>query len=154
HRISGYKIYWDTDPGASTAYAFDSVANAGQVSFAGTSATISGLTPGATYYFTVTSLSNFTDTSTGVITQYESIKYPTTVAGDPSFSYPIEVSATTTCTGGGTPTLEVTGLTVDKAGANVHACWNATSHACATGYDVLASDDATSDANWSVVDQV
>jgi hypothetical protein len=100
HRIVGYKIYWDTDPGASSAYAFNSVANAGQVAFAGTTATISGLTPGTTYYFTVTSLSDFTDPSTSVVTRYESIKYPTTVSGDPSFSYPIEVAATTTAGGG------------------------------------------------------
>jgi hypothetical protein len=104
HRIVGYKIYWDTDPGASTPYAFNSVTNAGQVVIAGTTATISGLTPGTTYYFTVTSLSDFAQTpnpSTDppVLTHYESIKYPTTVSGDPSFSYPIEVAATTT--GGG-----------------------------------------------------
>jgi len=36
-----------------------------------------------------------------VVTRYESIKYPTTVSGDPSFSYPIEVAATTT--GGAAP---------------------------------------------------
>ena len=154
HRIVGYKIYWDTDPGASSAYGFNSVANPGQVAFAGTTATISGLTPGATYYFTVTSLSDFTDPSSNVVTRYESIKYPTTVSGDPAFSYPVEVAASTTCTAGGTPTLEVTGLTVDKSGSNVHACWNATSNACAVGYDVLASDDKTSDVSWIVAGQV
>ena len=153
HRLAGYKIYWDTDPGASTNYAFDSVTNPGQVAFAGTTATISGLTPGATYYVTVTSLSDFTDPSTGVVTRYESIRYPTTVSGDPNFSYPIEVATTTT---GGTciPTLQVTGLTVDKSAPNIHACWSPTTDACAVGYDVLASDDATSDINWSVVGQV
>ena len=153
HRILGYKIYWDTDPGASTAYAFNSVANAGQVAFVGTSATISGLTPGTTYYFTVTSLSDFTDPSSSVVTRYESIRYPTTVAGDPTFSYPVEVTATTT---GGTcvPTLPVNGLTVDKANPNVHVCWTPTADACAVGYDVLASDDATSDVGFSVVGQV
>ncbi len=154
HRIVGYKIYWDTDPGASTAYAFNSAANPGQVSFAGTTATISGLTPGATYYFTVTSLSDFTDPSSSVTTQYESIRYPTTVSGDPSFSYPIEVAGTTTCISGGTPTREVIGLTVDKTSPNVHACWNATTHACAIGYDVLQTDDVKTDLNWSVAGQV
>ena len=153
HRINGYKIYWDTDPGASTAYAFNSVANSGQVAFAGATATISGLTPGTTYYFTVTSLSDYTDPSTSVVTRYESIRYPTTASGDPSFSYPIEVTATTT---GGSciPTLTVTGLTVDKATPNVHVCWQATTDPCAVGYDVLASDDKTSDASWTVVGQV
>jgi hypothetical protein len=81
HRINGYKIYWDTDPGSSTNYAFNSVANAGQVSIVGTTATISGLTPGTPYYVTVTSLSNFTDPSSTVVTPYESIRYPTTVLG-------------------------------------------------------------------------
>lgn len=152
HRISGYKIYWDTDSGSSTDYAFNSVANAGQVVFNGTQATISGLTPGTQYYFTVTSLSDFTDPSTSVVTQYESIRYPTTVSGDPSYSYPVEVTATTT---GGSciPTQEVTGLTVDKATPNIHVCWNASSDPCAVGYDVLASDDVTTDASWSVVGQ-
>jgi len=152
NRIAGYKIYWDTDPGASTAYAFNSIANPGQVAFAGTTATISGLTPGTNYYFTVTSLSDFQDPSTNVVTRYESIRYPTTVSGDPNFSYPIEVAASTTpptCI----PTLEVTGVTVDKSTPNVHVCWNPTADACAVGYDVLGSDDATSDTGWSVVGQ-
>jgi hypothetical protein len=153
HRINGYKIYWDTDPGASTAYAFNSVTNAGQVSIVGTTATISGLTPGTPYYFTVTSLSNFQDPSTLVTKQFESIRYPTTASGDPNFSYPVEVTASTT---GGTciPTQEITGLTVDKSAPNVHVCWSPTADACALGYDVLASDDATSDSGWSVVGQV
>ena len=151
HRIVGYKIYWDTDPGASTNYAFDSVANAGQVAFAGTTATISGLTPGTAYYFTVTSLSDFTDPSSSVLTRYESIRYPTTVSGDPSFSYPVEVTATTTCP---TPTQEVTGLTVDKATPNIHVCWALTVDPCSVGYDILASADKTSDAGWTVVGQV
>jgi hypothetical protein len=153
HRISGYKIYWDTDSGSSTPYGFDSVANPGQISIVGTTATISGLTPGATYYVTVTSLSDFTDPSTGAVAHYESIKYPTTVSGDPNFSYPIEVSATTTG-GACIPTQEVTGLTVDKSTPNVHVCWSLSGDPCAVGYDVLGSDDATSDAGWSVVGQV
>ena len=152
HRIAGYKIYWDTDSGSSSGYAFNSVTNAGQVAFVGTTATISGLTPGTAYYFTVTSLSDFTDPSSSVVTRYESIKYPTTVSGDPSFSYPIEVTATTSG-GGCTPTQEVTGLTVDKALPNVHICWNATADACAVGYDVVAGDDKTTDAGWTVIAQ-
>jgi hypothetical protein len=153
HRLNGYKIYWDTDSGSGSDYAFNSVANAGQVVFAGTSATISGLTPGTTYYFTVTSLSDFTDPSSGVLSHYESIRYPTTVSGDPSFSYPIEVAKATTG-GACVPTQEVTGLTVNKANPNVHVCWTPTSDACATGYDILASDDATNDAGWTVAGQV
>jgi hypothetical protein len=134
HRIVGYKIYWDTDPGASTPYAFNTT-----VLGPGTTATtISGLTPGTTYYLTVTSLSDFTDPSSGVVTRYESIVYPTTVSGDPSFSYPVEVTATTT---GGTciPGSPVSGVTVDKALPNIHVCWQTLADPCVTGYDVLAS---------------
>jgi len=153
HRLNGYRIYWDTDPGASTNYAFSSVTNPGQVSIVGTTATISGLTPGTPYYFTVTSLSNFTDPSSSVTTTYESVRYPTTVSGDPNFSYPVEVTATTS---GGTciPQAEVTGLTVDRSGANVHVCWSASADPCTVGYDVLASNDKTGDVSWSVVGQV
>jgi hypothetical protein len=153
HRINGYRIYWDTDPGASTNYAFNSVANAGQVSIVGTTATISGLTPGTPYYFTVTSLSSFTDPSSAVVTQYESIRYPTTVSGDPAFSYPVEVTASTT---GGTciPQQQVLALTADRVGTDVHACWSPSLDPCTVGYDVLASDDKTSDVNWTVVGQV
>jgi hypothetical protein len=153
HRINGYRIYWDTDPGASSNYAFNSVANAGQVSIVGTTATISGLTPGTPYYFTVTTLSSFTDPSSSVTTAYESIRYPTTVSGDPSFSYPVEVTATTTG-GACIPQAEITGLTADKSLPNVHLCWNATADACALGYDVLASDNASNDVSWTVVGQV
>jgi hypothetical protein len=134
HRLAGYKIYWDTDPGASTPYAFNSVVlDRFQVT-----KVISGLTPGTTYYFTVTSLSDFTDPSTNVVGRYESIRYPTTASGDPDHSYPIEVAATTT---GGicVPTQAVMGVTVDKALPNIHVCWQATTDPCAVGYDVLAS---------------
>ena len=108
HRLVGYKIYWDTDPGASTNYAFNSVTNAGQVAFVGATATISGLTPGTTYYFTVTSLSDYTDPSSAIVTRYESLRYPTTASGDPNITYPVEVAKATT---GGTciPGPEVTG---------------------------------------------
>jgi hypothetical protein len=95
HRISGYKVYWGTVSGGILAYPFNSVANPGQVSFSGTSATISGLNPGTQYFFTVTSRSVYTDPSSLVTTTYESLVYPTQVFGDPSFVYPIEVTATT-----------------------------------------------------------
>ena len=151
HRIVGYKVYWDTDSGSATPYAFNSVANPGQVAFAGTTATVSGLTAATPYYFTVTSLSDFTDPSTSVTTRYESIVYPTTVSGDPSFSYPVEVTATTT--GACIPTQQVTGLTVDKSSPDVHVCWTPTADVCAVGYDVLASDVVINDAGWTVVGQ-
>jgi hypothetical protein len=137
HRIAGYKIYWDTDPGASTNYAFNSVDNAGQVAFAGTTATISGLTPGTTYYFTVTSLSDYTDPSTNVAKRYESIRYPTTAVGNPSFSYPVEVTSTTT---GGCVPQGVNGLRVDKSLPNLHVCWVPPTDTCAVGWNVKTSD--------------
>ena len=151
HRINGYRVYWDTDPGASTPYAFNSVANPGQVSFAGATATVSGLTVGTHYYFTVTSTSIYTDPSTSVATTYESLRYPTQVFGDPSFVYPIEVQATTTG-GSCVPTIEVTNLLVMKAsGGNVQFCWNPSSDTCLSGYRVLGSNNATTDVGWSTV---
>ncbi|HEX6853238.1 MAG TPA: fibronectin type III domain-containing protein [Candidatus Polarisedimenticolaceae bacterium] len=152
HRIARYKIYWDTDSGATTPYAFDSDANAGQVSFVGTTATISGLTPGTTYHFTVTSIANYTDPSSGLNRTYESIKYPTQVAGDPSFLYPVEVQRATTG-GSCVPAAAVTGVVVNKSGTDVQVCWNPTADTCATGYDVLGAASPTSPANFTTVGQ-
>lgn len=153
HRITGYKVYWDTDSGATTPYAFNSVSNPGQVSFAGTTATISGLTPGTIYYFTVTSRSTFTDPSTSVTTSYESLLYPTQVSGDPSFVYPVEVQRATT---GGSciPTNEATGLTVTNSGGPIQICWNPVSDPCLIGYKVLGADSPVSDAGFSTVADV
>jgi len=152
HRLVGYKVYWDTDSGSASPYAFNSVTHPAQVAFAGTSATISGLTAGTRYYFTVTSLSDFTDPSTSVTTRYESIVYPTTVSGDPSFSYPVEVTAMTTG-GACIPTQEVNGLRINKTGPTCDICWTATSDPCAVGYDVLGSNTVNSDVGWTVVGQ-
>lgn len=151
-RIARYKIYWDTDSGASTGYAFDSDTNAGQVSFAGTTATISGLNPGTTYFFTVTAISNYTDPSSSLTRTYESIKYPTQVSGDPSFVYPIEVQRATTG-GSCVPAAEVAGVLVNKSTPNIQVCWTPTADACATGYDVLGATSPTSPANFTTVGQ-
>jgi len=147
HRISDYKVYWDTDPGAVSPYAFNSVSNPGQVSFAGASATVSGLTPGVTHYFTVTSRSTFTDPSSGVVTTYESLLYPTQVSGDPSFIYPVEVQATPPCPA----TAEVTGVTVNTTAVpgEIQICWNPVTDSCLTGYQVLGSASPASDAGFS-----
>jgi hypothetical protein len=147
HRIAGYRIYWDTDSGGASSYAFDSVNNAGQVSSGGTTATVSGLTPGVTYYFTVTSRSVYTDPSSHIVTSYESALYPTQVSGDPSFVYPTEVQATTTsatCI----PTVEVTNLTVDQ-GCTI--CWDPVSDPCLVGYRVLGAPSPQSPSNFSTV---
>ncbi len=151
HRISGYKISWDTDSGASTPYAFNSVSHPGQVSIAGTTATLSGLTTGVPYHITVVSRSTYTDPSSGVVTTYESLLYPTQISGDPSFVYPIEVMATPgppACQ----PTVEVGDVTVDyAAGGNVQICWTAPPDACRQGYRVLGSDTVNTDTGYGTV---
>jgi hypothetical protein len=131
------------------------VANAGQVSFAGTTATISGLTPGTNYYFTITSLSDWTDPSTLVVHSYESLLYPTQVSGDPAFVYPVEVLGTTTpaiCI----PTAEVTGLTVSYTAVpgEVQVCWNPVVDACLTGYRVLSSNTVSTDVGFGTASDV
>jgi hypothetical protein len=151
HRIVGYKVYWDTDSGAASSYAFNSAANPGQATITGTTATITGLTAGTTYFFTVTTLATYTDPSSGIVTNYESLLYPTQVSGDPSFVYPVEVQATTT---GGVciPTAEVQGLTVDYAsGGAITICWNAVNDPCLQGYRVLGANTPEAAANFSTV---
>ncbi len=149
NRITNYKIYWDTDSGGSSSYAFNSDSNPGQVSFSGTTATISGLTPGQTYFFTITSRSDFKDPSTNVVTRYESLVYPTQVFGDPDKVYPVEVIANP---GGCTPTQQVQGLTVNKvAGNQLQFCWNAVTDSCLSGYRLIGSNSASSAAGWGTV---
>lgn len=152
HRITNYKIYWNkTTSGGTGGYAFNSDTHAPQVSFSGTSATISGLDVGSKYFVTVTSRYDFKDPSTNVVTRYESLLYPTQVFGDPSFVYPLEVNGTTT---GGTctPSAEVTGLRIRKvAGGQLEFCWNGLSDPCLTGYRLLGSNNATSASGWTTV---
>ncbi len=149
-RISGYKIYWDTDSGGASPYAFNSQANPGQVSIVGSTATISGLQRGTSYFFTVTALSTFTDPSSGIVTTYESEKYPTQIYGDPDLAYPLEVLQTTTCT----PGAEVSGLHVDRDPAGIKVCWDASADPCAQGYEVLGSDTAGSAAGYTTLASV
>jgi hypothetical protein len=150
HRISDYRVYWGTMSGASTPYGFDSVSNPAQASIVGTSATISGLTPGTDYYFTVTSRSNFVNPVGGAPAQpYESILFPTQVSGDPAFVYPSEVQATTS---GGIciPTAEVTNLMLDHAGNDIEFCWDPVSDPCLTGYTILGAASPESAANYTI----
>jgi len=87
--VKDYKIYWDTDSGAATPYANSTVV-------AGPPATVAGLDPATTYYFTVVTRSDYTNPSTAVVTTMESLLFPKQVHGDPGFVYPVEVHATTT----------------------------------------------------------
>lgn len=151
--INGYKVYWDTDTGATSDYAFNSVDNSGQITIAGTTATISGLTAGTDYYITVTSMSDYQNPDRTSPTTYESIRFPTQVSGDPSFVYPVEVMATT---GGGacTPTEEVTGLVVDKIGTDTEICWDLSSDPCVTGYEVLGANSPEAAVNFTPIGNV
>jgi len=147
--IDGYKIYWDTDSGASTGYAFNSVDNAGQINVSGTTATISGLTAGTTYYITVTALSDYGDLATGVITTYESLLFPTATsgAGAPLPAELVEMTSGGSCT----PTAEVTGLTISQVAGGIEACWDASSDPCVDGYSILGANSPEAAGNFSTV---
>jgi len=145
HRIDAYKVYWDLDSGATTDYANSLTQSAA----AGTSTVINGLDPGTEHFFTVTSLSDFTDPASGVVTTYESVMYPTTVPADP-VPLPIEVSATTTCT----PAAEVAGLRVDKTVGGVEICWDVSDDPCSRSYEVLGADTPELPENFALLDEI
>jgi hypothetical protein len=146
HHIDGYKVYWDTDSGTSSAYAFDSVTNAGQVNIVGTTATISGLAAGTDYFVTVTALADYANPSAGVTNTFESLLYPTTTGG----SAPLPPELTSTTTGGlCTPTQEVTGVTADKLGVNTEFCWTASADPCVDGYEIIRAGTPESTGNYS-----
>lgn len=150
HRIDGYRVYWDTDSGGDSNYAFNSVSNPGQVTINGTTAVISGLAAGTDYFVTVTSLSDYTDPSSGLLTTYESLLYPTVVPGAPA-PVPAEIVASTT---GGTctPTTEVDGVTGSRlAGGDVEFCWSPTVDPCLDGYQIIGADQPESDLGFSVL---
>jgi hypothetical protein len=88
--VDRYKVYWDTDSGADSDYAFDSDSFPGLVTFDGTSAVIE-VPDCSPRHFSVTSLSTHTDEDTGVPVEYESLRYPEQVFGDPDHAYPQEV---------------------------------------------------------------
>jgi hypothetical protein len=155
HRIdspNGYNVYWDTVSGASTEGAY---ANSTTVST--TPTTISGLDPGTTYYFTVTTNTTYANPKNpGVSTTYESLRYPSTVSGDPSFVYPVEVQATTGCGDSYVPTSEVTGLTVDKDGTDIEVCWDPVhlTESCIEGFQILGAASPESETNFAPIASV
>jgi hypothetical protein len=172
HRVDDYKVYWDTDSGAASGYAFDSVANAGQVAFAGDSATISGLTPATTYYFAVVARYGHPrvceggnvgqrcvldsecggGTCSGAERMYESILFPKQIEGDPGFVYPVEVQATTSG-GSCAPTEEVTNLTIERVNGGVQICWDPTGDPCLGAYDVSAASSPDAAAGFGALAQ-
>jgi len=171
-RIDDYRVYWDTDSGADSTYAFNSVDNAGQVAFNGNSATISGLTGGTTYYFGVVARYGHPrvcvggndglrcvgdgecggGTCSGAETMYESILFPKQIEGDPGFVYPVEVQATTTG-GACTPILEVANLTVELVNGGIQICWDPPSDPCVSAYDVSGAVSPESLTNFGQLAQ-
>ncbi|UCF67848.1 MAG: fibronectin type III domain-containing protein [Acidobacteriota bacterium] len=150
-RIDDFVVYWDADSGAVSDYALNSVTHAADVTFDGTSATIANLAAGTEYFFTVTSRSTHVDMKTGVPTQHESLLYPSQVFGDPDHVYPIEILATTSGQGCA-PSTEVTGLVLSKqSSGGIELCWQPVDDPCLSGYDIVASDDASSAAGWTTI---
>jgi hypothetical protein len=148
------KVYWDTDSGGATPYAFNSDANPGQVAFGTNSATISGLTPGQTYFFTVTLLDSFTEPgSSPVLTlEYESYLYPAGFSGN-GITYPAQVQATTN-SAGCTPTGEVQNLRVDYAAATDQLfTWDDLVDPCRNRYDLLVASSPTAAANFTTLNE-
>jgi len=146
HHVKDYRVYWDTDSGASTAYA-------NNADFASPPATITGLNPATTYHFTVTTRSDHTNPSTSVTTTLESLLYPMQVSGDPGFVYPIEVQATTT---GGSCGVAggVANLTVDKTqDGGVQICWDASTDPCVDAYDVYRANLPELPSNFATISQ-
>lgn len=88
--VERWKVYWDTDSGADSEYAFDSDSFPALVTFDGYSATIQ-VPDCAPRYFSVTALTTHLDEDSGLSHEYESLKYPEQVFGDPDFAYPQEV---------------------------------------------------------------
>jgi hypothetical protein len=147
--IDRHKIYWGTTLGD---FSHDSDVNGGQVSgsltVGNTSATVTGLTAGTPYYFTVTSLDSYTNPSTGVTVEYESPIFFTKDVCDPDFDYPDAVGAVPGS--GCIPAGVARNLTVTKlGGGDIEYCWDATPGSCVDEYELLGSNDATSDAGWA-----
>jgi hypothetical protein len=159
HRIGvpgedAYRIYWDTDSGADSAYGFNSIDDAGQATINGTSATISGLTSGQQSFFSVTSRSGYANPVADAGSNpnppviYESLLYPTQVGGPGSF-VPVEVSAIPGA--GCVPTAEVRNVGVDKIGGGIEMCWDPPIDSCVDGYRIFGATSPESSSNFSPV---
>jgi len=147
-RITGYKIYWDTDSGQLSDYANSVV----QPAASGNTVTIGPLLSGTEYFFTVTALSDYANPAAGVTRTYESVRFPTTVPSSPN-PLPVEVSATTgssSCT----PTDPATGVVLNKVAGDIEICWDAATDVCLDGYHVLDAVTPESSGNFTLVQEV
>jgi hypothetical protein len=164
--IERVKIYWDTDSGASSDYAFNSDDQAGQAAFDPPgpdgfplAATITGLAPGTTHYLTVTFLRSYTEPdATPFTVEYESRRFPTVIRGTiggpggTPVTYPVEVAAMTTSPGC-TPTTEVTDLMLSHAPAGeVTFDWaGVVGDPCLDHYVLLGAGDPSAAAGFTPV---
>ena len=98
----------------------------------------------------VTARSKYTNPASGVATVYESLLYPSQVAG-PGSVVPVEVQATP---GACAPTQEVHGLTVDKTGSGIEICWQPVADPCINGYRILGADAPEAEGNFVPVADV
>jgi len=145
--IDGYAVHWGPVSGVSVPYPNRTA----QPATAGTTATIGSLQPGTEYFFTVTSLSDYENPATLVTKTFESMLFPMTIEANGGGLVPVEVSATTTCTSG-IPPVEIQALTVDKlATPQYEICWEPSTNACITGYEILGASSPEDPGNFSVL---
>ena len=145
--IDGYAVHWGPTSGASGPYENRTP----QLASAGVGATIGGLLAGTQYFFTVTSLSDHENPATSVTKTYESLIFPLSIEANGGGFIPVEVSATTTCTGG-VPPVEIEGLTVDRpSDTEVEVCWTPSPNTCITGYEILGATSPESPTDFSVL---
>jgi len=144
HRIDGFKVYWSTASGD-----YNDTNSLVQAAAVGNSAVVPGLTPGTQYFFTVTSMSDYTNPATAATTTYESLMLPMTA---PSVPDPIPMEVTATTSGGSCTLSEITGLAVNKvAGGDIELCWDPSTDTCLVGYQILGAGSPGSDVNFTPV---
>ena len=83
----------------------------------------------------------------------ESLRFPKQVTGDPGYTYPIEVTATTSG-GACNVTTPVGNLTVDKTqDGGCQLCWDASLDPCVQAYDIFAAPTPELPGNFESVSQ-
>jgi hypothetical protein len=156
--IDRYKVYWGPASGAYDSNSDDDSSQiTGDLSVGNNSVIVTGLTNGVSYYFTVSALRSYANPGPGdsdpsvknSTFEFESPLFPVLGTTDPDFDYPSEVGAVPGA--GCFPVAEVRGLSVVKSGADLEFCWDAAEDSCLSGYELLGSNDASSDAGWGSV---